>query len=233
MRRLAIFSFTLTFAALGTAALFAQRPARDDEDRPRREDRRAERGPDDRGPGRLRGPGRPGGPLRIPLLAALDADRDGVISTDEINNAVQSLQSLDKNNDGKLTRDEMMPPPPEGRPGDGRLRGPEGRLGEGRGRAERERPSPAAMLERLMANDKDQDGKLSKDEMPERMQRIFKRADANADGFLDQEEIKVVLERRISQLGGPGREGAGRRGEGQRGARGDRPPRDRRPQAEE
>lgn len=52
-----------------------------------------------------------------PVIAVLDADRDGIISADEIENASKALLQLDKNNDGELTRDELHPegpPPPEG-----------------------------------------------------------------------------------------------------------------------
>jgi len=42
-----------------------------------------------------------------PLMSVLDADKDGVLSANEIENAGTALKSLDKNGDGKLTRDEM------------------------------------------------------------------------------------------------------------------------------
>ncbi len=57
-----------------------------------------------------------------PVDAALDLNGDGVISADEIAKAPASLLTLDKNNDGQLTREELMPPPPEsgnGGPGNG------------------------------------------------------------------------------------------------------------------
>jgi hypothetical protein len=63
---------------------------------------------------------RPGVPHRPPppLFAALDANHDGVIDEGEIANASNALKTLDKNGDGKLTMDELMPPPgPGGRPG--------------------------------------------------------------------------------------------------------------------
>jgi hypothetical protein len=66
-----------------------------------------------------------------PVIAALDADRDGVISAEEIENASEALLALDKNGDGELTRDELHPqgpppreggrppgPPPGGEPGE-------------------------------------------------------------------------------------------------------------------
>ena len=55
-----------------------------------------------------RGPGRPFGPPP-PLVIALDADKDGVISVKEIENAAAALKTLDKKNDGKLTREELRP----------------------------------------------------------------------------------------------------------------------------
>ena len=46
----------------------------------------------------------------IPVLAALDADHDRVISAAEIANAAAALRSLDKNHDGKLTAEECGGP---------------------------------------------------------------------------------------------------------------------------
>src|SRR5690606_33873373 len=56
---------------------------------------------------------------------ALDADGDGTISAEEIAGASETLKSLDKNDDGKLSRDEIRPPHPP--------RGPEGRGPDARG----------------------------------------------------------------------------------------------------
>ena len=46
-------------------------------------------------------------PALPPLLASLDANKDGVIETDELSGAPAALAKLDKNNDGELTGDEM------------------------------------------------------------------------------------------------------------------------------
>ena len=54
-----------------------------------------------------------------PLVGALDANHDGVIDEKEIAQASESLKKLDKNNDGKLTMEELRPPRPEGAPQDG------------------------------------------------------------------------------------------------------------------
>lgn len=76
----------------------------------------------DRGQGGQDGPGGPGQRPMPPLIAALDANHDGVIDADEIANAPAALKKLDKNGDGKLTMDELRPPRPEGGPDRG---GPE------------------------------------------------------------------------------------------------------------
>ncbi len=43
------------------------------------------------------------------LLVILDADKDGVLSADEINGAPAMLKALDKNGDGQVTPDEIRP----------------------------------------------------------------------------------------------------------------------------
>ena len=74
-----------------------------------------------------------------PVLAALDANGDGVIDEDEIANAAIALKKLDKNGDGKLTEDEVRPN--FGRRGPG---GPRGRDGGPGG----ERPPPRPPADR-------------------------------------------------------------------------------------
>lgn len=115
-----------------------------------RDGEKGERGPRDgegarpRGPrdgdaeGRPRGPrdgegrGRRPGPPPNPLMMALDTDKDGEISEKELSKAVAALKKLDKNDDGKLSGDEIHPPRPP-RDGD------RGR-GEGARRPEGDRP---------------------------------------------------------------------------------------------
>jgi len=54
-------------------------------------------------------PGERRGPPVHPLMTALDADKDGEISADEIKNASDALKQLDKNNDGKVSGEEARP----------------------------------------------------------------------------------------------------------------------------
>jgi len=88
----------------------------------------ADRGPRRGGPEGFRheGPGRPGhGPGhgksgdrrpmgRPPLHAALDRNGDGVISSEEIENASSALRRLDRNDDGQIDFAELRPQRPEG-----------------------------------------------------------------------------------------------------------------------
>ena len=90
-------------------------------------------------------PGQPsaGGPAM--LMALFDTDRDGELSAEEIGGAEAALKRLDRNGDGKLTREELRSPLPGqgrgavdgrgfGRPGPGRV-GQAGDAGTGRGAA--------------------------------------------------------------------------------------------------
>ena len=48
-----------------------------------------------------------GASVTAPIILALDIDKDGIVSATEMKNATQSLLALDKNQDGKLDRNEM------------------------------------------------------------------------------------------------------------------------------
>ena len=61
-----------------------------------------------------------------PIIEALDLNKDGIIDTDEIAKAPESLKKLDKNGDGKLTPDEYRPQRPGGPGGRGGPGGPPG-----------------------------------------------------------------------------------------------------------
>ena len=154
----------------------------------------------------------------LPIIAALDADKDGEISESEITNAVAALKTLDKNADGKLTREEILPAF-RGPGGPGGFPGGPGRPGGG--------PDPELMAKRIMEMDKDGDKKVSKDELPERMQPMFARADANEDGFLTQDELLKMFESADVRRGGRGRGGFG---DGGPGGDPNRPQRPQRPQ---
>ncbi len=188
-------------------------------------------------------------PPTHPVMAALDANNDGIIDEAEMKNAYAALKKLDKDGDGRLSEEETRPQfgrgggfggpgqgGPGGRPDGGR---PEGGFGGQRGPGDFGGPRPDGagdrgpgfgggdFIARIMENDKNKDGKLSKDELPERMQGMFERLDGNGDGFVDKAELDSMAQR--SQRGGqPGGDQPGRRGPG-----GDRPGQPQRPPLEQ
>ncbi len=160
--------------------------------------------PGDRGPG-TSGPGPGFGLPPFPLLLALDADEDGDISATEIENAAAALKKLDKNNDGKLSADELRPrfdfpgagvgpggPDDFGPPGGAPGFGPPGGIAMPRpGAAFR---FPAIPL--MSALDADNDEEISADEM-KNAPAALKKLDENKDGKLSREES-------LPWFGGPG-----------------------------
>ena len=61
---------------------------------------------------------------------------------------------------------------------------------------------PGAFVERMCRRDRNGDGKLSLDEIPEFMKRRFQSMDQNGDGFLDEKEFQSTAGR---MMGGGGR----------------------------
>jgi len=152
-----------------------------------------------RGGGRGFGGGQRGGERAIsPLMTALDADKDGKLSAEEIKNAATALASLDKNKDGILEVAELAPARPE-------------RGGRGGGSGGPGGFDPSAMVDRIMARDADKDEKLSKEEAGDRMARVFDGADTDKDGFLTRKEVEDMTK----QWGGGSRGGRGGGGRGQ------------------
>lgn len=89
---------------------------------------------------------------------------------------------------------------------------PAGERGEGRGPGGPGGDDPAA---RLMALDKNKDGKLTEDEYADsRMKPLIERADADKDKTLTREELTAFIQREMPNTGGPGGPGFGREGGG-------------------
>jgi hypothetical protein len=63
------------------------------------------------------------------------------------------------------------------------------------------------IVERIMAFDKNKDGKVTKDELPERMQHLIALGDTNKDGALDRDEIKKLATPSVAAPGGFGPDG--------------------------
>jgi Ca2+-binding EF-hand superfamily protein len=198
MKRLA-FCFTAVVVAVSVANIAIAQPS---EGRSGQGEDQPLRGPE-AGP---RGPGEPEfRPPPNPLLEAFDANGDGEISADEIKSAAAALAKLDKNGDGKLTGEEIRPQVEEGREG-----GPRPGPGREAGRIARRDSNPFSsevFIALIMELDKNKDGVVSKDEIPERLQRILYRADFNLDGAVDKQELEHAAQRlrEIEQSGGEAR----------------------------
>jgi len=110
------------------------------------------------------------------LFAALDTDGDGVISKVELRKAIASLKKLDTDNDGNIT------------------------LAECGGAAANTPGAPVAgpandatqWLDRIMAKDKNNDGKLTPDELTENERQMLQGADLNRDGAIDRQELATM-----------------------------------------
>jgi hypothetical protein len=75
-----------------------------------------------------------------------------------------------------------------------------------------------SIVKRLMAFDKNKDGKLTREEVTDKeLHRLFDRADANKDGVVTREELEALAAQE-SAIGGGGKGGRG--GEGGKGGKG-------------
>jgi outer membrane protein assembly factor BamB len=123
-----------------------------------------------------RGPGG-GGPSVMqtdPVLSTLDKDRNKEISAEEIAAAPAALKALDKNQDGKISEDEVTP-----------------QRGDGGGEGNRPRPRRGPGIMRMMkanaALDADASGAIEEAEIMNAAVALQK-LDANRDGKLTEEE---------------------------------------------
>ena len=126
----------------------------------------------------------------LPIMKVLDTDHDGTLSASEIANASKALVQLDKNGDGIISADEMRPDPsamPGGFAGTGP--GPGG-------------PLNGQMMGKMFeSRDKNGDGKLTGDEIPERMRDKLKMIDKDGDGSISKSEFTSAAAR-LEEAGG-------------------------------
>ena len=154
-------------------------------------------GPDGPPPGPP--PGMPPGPP--PIVATLDANSDRKIDATEIANAPTALLKLDKDADGALSRDELVPPPPSGAPADA-PKAPDGSTlppppppADGACPPTGDKPAgpPPGGPEMggmpvMNVLDANNDGALSADEIKNAPAALLK-LDANSDGVLTPDEF--------------------------------------------
>jgi Ca2+-binding EF-hand superfamily protein len=138
-------------------------------------------------PGRPQDPASPESaarpPFASPLFGALDTDRDGQLSAEEIAAAPESLAKLDRDNDGTLSARELMPPGGAGAAG---------------------MPELMRIFAMFRNADKDGDQKISREETPLPWREHFDRLDADGNGSLDRQEIGNHVRRLAEVLRGGG-----------------------------
>ena len=141
------------------------------------------------------GKGRPGGGA-AELFKRADKNGDNKLTEDEVPaQAWERLAKADKDSDGSVTIEELQ--------------------AAGGNRPGGDRPGGGGNGERLKEMDKNGDGNLSKDEVPERAWAFMSRADKNGDEVLSKEELEAMRAAAGSGRGGPGgRPGRGEGGEG-------------------
>ena len=136
----------------------------------------------------------------MPFLSALDADGNGELSPEELENATVALKALDRNGDGKLTLEEVRP---SGGPRN-LNRGPQGRGSGGRpqGQANNRRPGGASRGDGAPSSGRPTrrqgngplpgSGPVPKSSQDERVERILA-LDTDGNGTLDQNEVDQAL----------------------------------------
>lgn len=139
-------------------------------------------------PGPRRGPGGPGrGPIGQPVVRAVDANRDGVLSAEEIQAAPQALKALDQDHDGVLSAAELRPARPANAPTDAPKRPAGAPNRPDSPPADRPRPLDPVML----ALDADRDGALAATEI-DNAPTSLKTLDRNNDGNLTRDEYRPL-----------------------------------------
>jgi Ca2+-binding EF-hand superfamily protein len=175
MKNSIVFSVVLSVVCLSTAA-FGQDARKPEEQGGQNSARRPQAGNRAEMPGMMA--------QRMPLLFALDSDQDGSISASEIENASKALATLDKDGDGALSPEEIRP--------DFAAMARDGMRREGQPGANGA-PGKEMMARMFEQRDVDKDGKLSGDEIPERMQQNLSRMDENGDAAIDKSEMDKAM----------------------------------------
>ena len=112
-------------------------------------------------------------PAAEAILVAIDKDGDGKLSKDEIAGATAALAALDQDKDGELAADELAAAP---------------KKAAGAGGGSKQVQNYIAM------KDKNQDGKLDADELPASIAEAINQYDNDGDERLDPNELNNALQ---------------------------------------
>lgn len=138
-------------------------------------------------------------------IMRFDENKDGKVSKEEVPERMRSFfDRMDPNNDGSIDQSEI----------DGmrsRFGGGRERRGSDRGGRSRDRGGRSGGFD-VMRFDENKDGKVTKEEVPERLRSFFSRMDPNGDGVIDAKEIEE-RQSRSREASGESRSGRGGRGD--------------------
>ena len=123
-------------------------------------------------------------PSQDALFAILDRDRDGKLSRRELEAAGSILSRLDRDKDGMLSKGEIAAVASD-RPS--------------RERSSRERDSRGGISSYAKRLDKDNDGKITREEASGPIKERFDRLDEDGDGILKVEDVEKAFKRSRSR----------------------------------
>ncbi|HYT94594.1 MAG TPA: CotH kinase family protein [Gemmataceae bacterium] len=165
-----------------------------------------------------KGPGGGFGPgmfLAKPILEAADANKDGKVSLAEFKKAAELLFTVcDEGKKGTLDEkaladgiNRLLPPPPGFGPPGGPPKGPPGGLPKGPGGFRGPGPILAGSLLKTAGVEKG--GKIALAEFVKAAEKLFKEADTDRNGYLDEKEIAAAVNRLFPLPPGFGPPGVG------------------------
>jgi HlyD family secretion protein len=154
------------------------------------------------------GSGGGGGFTGANMLKAMDKDSDGKVSKEESPDRMKAgFDGYDTNSDGFLDKAELdkMVAGFKSR-GSKKAAGGSKKSSGDKGGKKKASGGAAAFsgASLLRSMDKNSDGKVSKDEAPDRMKATFDASDTNSDGFLDEAELDKVAEAIRARFRGAG-----------------------------
>jgi Ca2+-binding EF-hand superfamily protein len=124
------------------------------------------------------------------LLIAMDVDHDGVVTKVELNKAMAALRKVHKDKQGNMVV-------PDKAAADSTAAAPGADAAQDQGGAPNganQRNNNEAMAW-FTSYDKNGDGKLSANEVPQQMRAGLQAADQNGDGFIDAKEFQIFSRR--------------------------------------
>jgi Ca2+-binding EF-hand superfamily protein len=126
------------------------------------------------------------------LLTAMDTDHDGIVTKIEMNKAMAALRKVHKDSKGNMTVPDKAGTDTNAAQG--------ADAGQGPGGAGATAGADQQAMAWFMSYDKNGDGKLSPNEVPQQMRARLQAADLNGDGFIDAKEFQIFSRKMGDQM---------------------------------